>query len=122
MPKNHFKRMTHLLRPGERIHVIHRRYFDKDIRRHFIGEVDFYDEGLIRASGYVFAVDESHGHNFVRRPDKRSRIFSVNDGGLIINVIPLLVDLEAVVYEPHNGSLRVTDGKWSMDIKEFGVI
>ena len=91
--------MTHLLRPGERIHVIHRRLFDKDIRRHFIGEVDFYDSGLIRATGYVFAIDENQGHNFTRRPDKRSRILSLNDGSLIVNVIPLLVNIESVVYE-----------------------
>ncbi len=114
--------MTHLLRPGERIHVIHRRLFDKDIRRHFIGEVDFYDAGLIRATGYVFAIDENQGHNFTRRPDKRSRILSVNDGSLIVNVIPLLVNIEAVVYEHHNGGLRVTDGNWAMDIKEFGLV
>ena len=78
--------------------------------------------GLIRASGYVFAIDENQGHNFTRRPDKRSRILSLNDGSLIVNVIPLLVNIESVVYEHHNGSLRVTDGKWAMDIKEFGLV
>jgi hypothetical protein len=111
-----------MLKPGERIHVIHRRYFDKDIRRHFVAEVDEYEDGIIRASGYVFAVDENQGHNFVRRPEKRTRLISIHDGSLLVNIIPLNVKLEAVVYERHAGGLRVTDGEWAMEIKEFGVV
>lgn len=111
-----------MLRPGERIHVIHRRYFEKDIRRHFVAEVDEYDNGIIRASGYVFAIDENQGHTFVRRPDKRTRLLSIHDGSLLVNIIPMNVKLEEVVYERHPGGLRVTDGNWAMEIKEFGVV
>ena len=34
-----------ILSPGEKIHVMHRRRFEKDVRRHFVGEVESYEQG-----------------------------------------------------------------------------
>jgi len=32
-----------ILQPGEKLHVIHRRYFEKESRRHFVGIVEAYE-------------------------------------------------------------------------------
>ncbi len=110
-----------ILKPGEKIHVIHRRFFEKDIHRHFIGQVETCESGIARASGYVFAIDDLSRHLFVKRPDKRIKLISLTTGDLIINVLPTTVDLEEVHYELKNRTLQVTDGKgWTMDVKEFG--
>ena len=45
-----------ILSPGDKIHVMHRRRFEKDVRRHFVGEVKGYEQGVARASGYVFVI------------------------------------------------------------------
>ena len=109
------------LSPGEKIHVIHCQRFEKDARRHFVGEVESYEHGMARACGYVFVVDDLNKHMFMKRPDRRTKLFSISSGDVIVNVIPETVDLERVAYEIKDRSLRVTDGSdWSMDVKEFG--
>ena len=115
------KIMTHILNPGEKVHIIHRRRFEKDIRRHFIGHVDDYEHGVARVSGYVFVIDDLSQHLFVRRPDKRIKLVPLTSGEIIVNVIPSSVDIETVHYELKDRTLIVTDGSpWTMDVKEFG--
>ena len=110
-----------ILKPGEKIHVIHRRRFDKDIRRHFVGTVEAYEAGLIRATGYVFVVDELNQHLFTKRPDRRTKLIPLASGDVIVNVLPEDLDTEQVRYELDGRKLWVTDGNdWRMDVKEFG--
>jgi hypothetical protein len=110
-----------ILGPGEKIHVMHRRRFEKDVRRHFVGEVESYEQGVARASGYVFVIDDLSKHLFVKRPDRRTKLISIMSGDVIVNIIPETVDLQQVAYELKDRSLVVTDGSaWSMDVKEFG--
>jgi hypothetical protein len=110
-----------LLTKGEKIHVVHRRLFDKDIRRHFIGEVEDYENGIIRALGHVFVIEDAKENVFRKRPEWRTRIISLNAESVFVNVIPPAVDLERIAYENRGPCLRVTDGSdWHLDIKEFG--
>jgi len=108
-----------ILQKGEKIHVIHRRFSDKDPHRHFVGIVDAYEHGVARVTGHLFAVDPTK-FIFFRRPEKRTRIISIISGEVLVNVIPASVDLEKVVYKQEKKSLRVTDGaNWHLDISEF---
>ena len=110
-----------ILSPGEKIHVMHRRRFEKDVRRHFVGEVESYEQGVARASGYVFVIDDLSKHLFVKRPDRRTKLIPIMSGDVIVNVISPTVDVENVAYELKDRSLVVTDGSaWTMDVKEFG--
>jgi hypothetical protein len=109
-----------LLKIGEKIHLIHRRRFDRDVRRHFVGSVEDYELGLARLHGYTFVTDDLNKHEFVRRPDLRTKIAALASGEFIVNVLPPEVDLEKVRYEQRERRLIVTDGQWEMDIKEFG--
>jgi hypothetical protein len=112
---------SNVLCPGEKIHVINRRNFDKDARRHFVGVVESYEGGIARASGYVFVVDDLNKHMFVKRPELRIKLIPISVGAVIVNVIPESTDIEQVHYELKDGGLHVTDGQsWGMDIKEFG--
>jgi hypothetical protein len=110
-----------ILRPGEHIHVVHRRRFEKDIRRHFIGTVEACDAGVARASGYVFVIDDLSHHLFTKRPDRRTKLIPFASGDVIVNVLPEALDIEQVHYELEGRTLWVTDGNgWRMDVKEFG--
>lgn len=109
-----------LLKQGEKIHVITRRRFEGDLRRHFVGEVQAATDTAVRVEGYAF-VFQTGNNQYVKRPEKRVRIFGLADSGNIINVIPETVDIRSVSYRlsPDN-RLVVTDGKsFSLDIHEF---
>ena len=112
-----------LLQPGEKIHVITRRCFEGDLRRHFVGQVVFATECAARVQGYAY-VFYPGSNEYVRRPDLRERIIALSDAGNIINVIPQNVDLEELVYRPsEQNRLVVTDRKsFSLDINEFSGI
>lgn len=108
-----------ILQKGEKIHVVHRRQFEREPHRHFVGVVDFYDHGLARATGYIFTVD-SVKFVFYRREELRTRIISLYSGDVLINVIPPSVDLKKIVYKQEKKSVRVTDESgWHMDISDF---
>jgi hypothetical protein len=109
-----------LLEPQEKIHVITRRNFEDDLRRHFVGLVVSSNEVAARIEGYVFVFDPNT-NTFVRRTTKRTRIVSLTDTGNLINILPPSVNLERLIYETRDGRLVVTDGgSFSLDINEFG--
>ena len=43
-----------IVKPGDKIHVMSRRNFDNDLRRHFVGEVTQASDVAVLATGYVF--------------------------------------------------------------------
>ena len=107
-----------ILTPGEKIHVIHRRHFEKEPHRHFVGVVDAYENGLARVTGHLFTVDPVK-FKFIRRPELRVRIISLANGDVLVNVIPRTVDLEKVAYRQEAKSVRVTDGAgWQLELSE----
>ena len=109
-----------LLSKGEKIHVVHRRLFEKDIRKHFLGEVETCENGIVRAVGHIYVIEDAKENVFRKKPEKRTRIISLNHA-VFVNVLPSAVDLEKVTYESRGRSLRITDGsEWFLDLKEFG--
>lgn len=112
-----------LLQSGEKIHVITRRSFDGDLRRHFVGQVIAANESTARVKGFTF-VFYPGPNEYVRRPDMRERIIALSDAGNIINVIPENINLEDLVYRAsEQNRLVVTDHKsFSLDINEFSGI
>jgi len=111
-----------LLKTGDKIHVVTRRQFEKDLRRHFIGEVTEYADGIVRATGYAFVFD-TRLNKYVRRPEKRERLFSILDAGNIVNVLPEGANIQESDYRiSAEGHLVVTDGKdFTLDINEFSM-
>ena len=94
-----------ILETGEKVHIVERRLFKEDLRRHFVGEVIKWAEHTIRAKGYTWVFDAVKGE-FIRKPEVRERIIPLT-GRLTINVIPSEVDLDKIKYAylPKGGSL-----------------
>lgn len=108
-----------ILEKGEKIHVIHRRVFEKDHHRHFVGVVQAYEMGVARVTGHVYTVDPVK-FAYVRRPELRTRLISVISGDLLVNIVPPDVNLEKITYKQEKHAVRVTDGSsWYLDISEF---
>lgn len=111
-----------IIEQGEKVHVIARRSFETDLRRHFVGEVVEAEGVLLRAEGYTYVLDTGT-NRYIRRPEKRIRILSLTDALNIINVLPADTALEQVKYEiSSDGRMIVTDGNvFQLDINEFGI-
>jgi hypothetical protein len=108
-----------VLEIGEKVHIIERRYFAEDLRRHFVGEIIECSENVIRVRGYAWIFDNL-AREFFRKLEQRERIIHLGTR-LSINVIPKDVRLEDIKYikSPERG-LTVTDGrKFRLDITEF---
>ena len=108
-----------VLRAGEKVHIVERRYFTEDIRRHFVGKIVESSENAFRIEGYVWVFDPMHG--FVRKAGVRERVIYPSDR-VMINIIPQEVRLDEIKYVliPQKG-LAITDGKkFTLDINEFG--
>lgn len=110
-----------ILEVGEKIHVMIRRRFENDLRRHLVGEVTDVGENVVRVEGYIFVLDTGT-RKYTRRPELRRRIISLTDSGNIINVIPAATKLEVVTSKmSEDNRLIVTDGEhFSLDVHEFG--
>jgi len=109
-----------LVDTGEKVHVIERRQFDSDVRRHFFGVVERADASAMRITGYVFVYD-SGSSTYVRGKEQRTRVIPLASSGFVINVAPRETNVEDVQYVEQNGRLLVTDGSaFSLDINEFG--
>ena len=105
---------------GEKLHIMTRRLFEADIRRHFAGEVTAVAADLIEVTGYTF-IFNAGTTNYVKLPELRTRVFSPGQAGLIVNKIPRDVVVSNLDYRHINRRLTFTDGKsFALDVNEFG--
>ncbi len=108
-----------ILKQGEKVHIIHRRQYEKDHHRHFVGVVDSYEGGVARVTGNVYTVDPVK-FAFLRRPEPRTRLVAVASGDVLVNILPPTVALDKIVYRQERKAVRVTDGSdWYLDLSEF---
>ena len=108
-----------ILKQGEKVHIIHRRQYEKDHHRHFIGVVEAYDLGVARITGHVYTVDPIK-FTFVKREEVRTRLVSIVSGDVLVNIIPAKVKLEQITYKQERKAVRVTDGSgWHLDLSEY---
>lgn len=107
-----------IIKVGEKIHIVTRRNFKEDIRRHFAGTVIVTNNCAVRVEGYTF-VASFVGNEVRRLKGKRTRIFNLDDGAHIVNIIPQDVDIEKLTYQTKITALVVTDGeKFSLEVNE----
>jgi hypothetical protein len=110
-----------VLKVGEKVHIVFKRAFEEDLRRHFVGEITVVGDTAVRVEGYAFIFDGS-SNEYLRKPELRTRIFSLVDARILINVIPSSTVIEKVIYRlSGDGNLVATDGEaFQLDINEFG--
>jgi hypothetical protein len=107
-----------ILKKGDNIFVAHRRLFDGDAPRFFVGQVDDYEVGVVKARGYSYVWDEMSGL-MLEKPDARTRILALSSGTLMVYQLPDTVDLESLRFVMKDGSVVVTDRKeFTMNLAE----
>ena len=105
---------------GDKVHVVTRRLFEGDIRRHFVGEVAAVSGDLVELKGYTF-IFQAGMNEFRRLPEHRTRLLALREAGHIVNKIPRDVEVGLLFYQVIERRLVVTDGQaFSLPINEFG--
>ena len=74
-----------LLQPDDKLLVVHRRLFERDGSRFFVGRVDGYESGIVRLTGFTFVRDPIGGA-VSRKSDPRTKLFSLSSGTLLVYV------------------------------------
>lgn len=101
--------MEMLLAEGDNLLIAHRRLFDKDESRFFIGKVVAYDAGLVKVQGHSFVRDVISGR-IIEKAESRSKIFSLTSGTLLVYQLPGTVNMESFILRAEEGRLHATDG------------
>ncbi len=99
--------------------IAHRRLFDSDSPRIFIGKVEAYESGIVRVNGHTWLRDTFSG-SYVKKEDQRTKILSIASGTLIVYVLPATTQLARVRFESTpEGHLFLKDGAaLKMDLTE----
>jgi hypothetical protein len=108
-----------ILKVGDKILVAQRRLFPRDQPRFFIGRVDAYESGIVKATGHTFARDLLTG-DMLEKADARTKLISLSSGTLIVYQLPDQIALEKLDFFAVNGCLTLSDGQgFVMNLSEF---
>lgn len=112
-----------LVEAGEKVHVVVRRTFETDLRRHFIGEIREVSGSVARVDGF-FMVFDKNKNAFVRKPGLRVTVMDLSSSAYWVNIIPKNVKIGDMKYtHDSDRGLTISDGDaYSLDISEFGVL
>lgn len=108
-----------LLEAGDKLLVVHRRLFEKDEPRFFVGTVEAYEQGMARVLGYSFLRDKLGG-SVARKEDLRTKIFSLASGTLLVYQLPEDVTMDSLQFKNEESMIVLTDGqRFSMNLSEW---
>ena len=112
--------MSDILALGDKVHVASRRLFPGDVHVHVVGEITAVEGPLFRVVGYAFVYDPA-SNTYFKHPELRTRLFSVEDPGRDITLLPRKADMDSLQYDVVEGRLMLLDGRgFSMEVAEFG--
>jgi hypothetical protein len=104
---------------GEKIHIVERRQFDSDLRRHFIGEVEYCSDHHLKIKGKLFVYNAT-SKVFERIEPSRFRIYA-NDNNIGITILPQDFDLPTAVYKRIPYKLLFCDANgFEMELGDIG--
>jgi len=109
-----------ILEPGSKVLVVHRRLFENDRARYFVGAVDKCEGVLARITGKTW-VQDPFNSAFLRKEDPRTKIVSLESGSMIVYVLPGYIELSALTFDYSNKGqvfLHSPDNSFRMDLSE----
>ena len=107
-----------LLKEGDKLLVAHRRLYDKDDVRFFIGRIEGYEAGVVKMKGHSYVRDGMSGQ-MIGKSEVRTKILSISSGTLLIYQLPDAVDLDLLRFEIAGSALSLTSGEeFTMNLTE----
>jgi hypothetical protein len=98
-----------ILNCGDVVLVSHRRMFERDETRFFIGKAVACEGPLVKAEGFSFVRDLSNGH-IIKKEEKRTKVLSLDSPGHIVYQLEGDIDVDNVDIESGNGDAYMVDG------------
>ena len=110
-----------ILEAGSKVLVVHRRLFEQDDARYFVGVVDGYEEGIVKVTGYSW-IKDLMADSLVEKNEPRTKIFSITSGTLIVYLLPATLAVEKIRFENRNGELWLmgSGSSFQMNLSERG--
>ena len=99
-----------LLKNDDVILVAHRRMFQHDEARFFVGRVVAVDRELMKLEGFTFVRDLASGH-VLRKDEKRIKLLSLASPGYIFYQLPGVEDVSEIHVKDEAGDVRLMDGQ-----------
>jgi hypothetical protein len=99
-----------LLERGDAILVAHRRMFQQDESRYFLGQVIAIDHELLKLEGFTFAQDLGSGH-VVRKDEMRVKLLSLASPGFLFYQLPDVEEISSLQIVTEAGEVILRDGK-----------
>ena len=107
-----------ILEKGSKVLVSHRRLFEHDHGRYFVGVVEEYDSGVARVCGHTWMRDGYRGE-FRRKDDERTKLIALASGTVIVYLLPASTRLDQLALEQEGVNVFVRDGHVvEMDVTE----
>jgi len=107
-----------ILESGTKVLLSHRRLFETDHARYFIGVVEGYEDGLARVTGHTWLRDGYTGE-YVHKDDERTKIISITSGTVIVYQLPSSLQLGELAMRTEGHQVFLTDGAdFCMDMTE----
>ena len=108
-----------LLDPGATVLVAHRRLFKGDGVRFFIGRVDAYEAGVVKATGHSYTWDVLRGA-MVQKTDARTKLLSLSSGTLLVYQLPSDIEPGGLTFTEKDGHLSLSASTgYTMNLAEF---
>jgi hypothetical protein len=99
-----------ILEAGMKVLIAHRRLFESDHPRMFVGVVEGYESGLARVTGHTWIRDGYHG-GYERKEDIRTKIVPIASGTVLVYQLDSSLDLDALQVQTENTEVFATDGR-----------
>ena len=99
-----------MLETGNKILIAHRRMFESEQPRYFIGEVVAYAAGMVKVHGYSYARDVMRTGVFMRKDDLLTKIVAISSGAFIVYQLPEQTDIHQIRFDLSEGKLSLMDG------------
>jgi len=106
------------IRDGDRVVLVDKRVFRDDNTRVFVGIVEEFDDGVVRARGFGYHVSPYEVAGMERRGEERVRVISLAAGD-ILYLLPRDQDITKLQLKRSPKSMSLTDGKFAMDLSDF---
>lgn len=108
-----------ILNNGDKVIIVHRRLYESDHARFFVGTVDGQSDLLIKVRGFSW-VKNQYGGNFLKKEEERTKIIPLTSGSLIIYQIPTSVNIDKLYIDTakKGTSIMKDDSGFQMDFSE----
>ena len=107
-----------ILETGMKVLIAHRRLFEGDHARIFVGTVEGYEAGLARVTGYTWTRDPFQG-GYHRKDDPRTKIVAIASGTVIVYQLDQAVEVASLrIVHEGNEVIAKDGGGFRMDLTE----